>query len=400
MTMFEQLPQLPADPLLGLITLYREDNNPNKVDLGVGVYRDEKGHTPIMTAIKKAAERHLAQEDSKTYIGPVGVPGFVEGIKQLVLGENAEALANNRVAAIQTPGGCGALRVGSELLKRLGDGLKVWVSDPTWANHIPLIRSAGLAIDVYPYFDSATGGVNFDAMDAQLAKLGQGDIVLLHGCCHNPTGADLTFDNWKAIAERASKQGFLPYVDIAYQGLGDGLDADVEGVRYLSSQVEEMVIATSCSKNFGLYRERAGCLMIQTASESQANAIQTQIQDVARANYSMSPAYGGFLVDIVLHDDALRKEWQDELDAMATRVKSLRAGLLEKINQRGIDKDFSFITEQKGMFSYLGINKEQVREMREKFSIYMADSSRINVAGLNTHCLDYVADALKAVCEK
>ena len=280
---------------------------------------------------------------------------------------------------------------------RLKQDLTVWVSDPTWANHIPLISSTGLKIKTYPYFDASTGAVNFEAMDAKLAELGPKDVVLLHGCCHNPTGADLSFEQWQRVAERASKQGFIPYVDIAYQGLGDGLIEDVKGVRYLSSQVEEMVIATSCSKNFGLYRERVGTLLVQTKKPSQADAIQTQIQDIARANYSMSPAYGGFLVDTILHDKALRTEWENELNAMAIRVKSLRAGLLEKIQQKDIEKDFSFITQQKGMFTYLGITKEQVQKLRSDYGIYMADSSRINVAGLNTHCLDYVAESLKAV---
>ena len=397
--MFDRLNALPADPLLGLITMFRDDPNPKKVDLGVGVYRDESGHTPIMTAVQKAARLHMETEDSKTYIGPGGVIGFVEGIKSLVLGADSSALKDNRVAGLQCPGGCGSLRVASELLVRLKEELTVWVSDPTWANHIPLISSAGLPIKTYPYFDSATGGVNFEAMEAQLSQLGPKDVVLLHGCCHNPTGADLTFENWQRVAELAAEKGFMPFVDIAYQGLGDGLNEDVQGVRYLSEKVEEMIIATSCSKNFGLYRERTGTLMIQTKSAENANAIQTQIQDVARANYSMSPAYGGFIVDRILSDDALRQEWESELNAMALRVKSLREGLLDKIQARGIEKDFGFITTQKGMFSYLGISKDQVTRMREEFSIYMADSSRINVAGLNTQCLDYVADALKTVCE-
>ncbi|WP_444998376.1 amino acid aminotransferase [Aliikangiella sp. IMCC44359] len=395
--MFDQLSALPADPLLGLISIYRDDTNPNKVDLGVGVYRDETGHTAIMSAIQKAARQHMETEDSKTYIGPQGVPGFVSGIKSLVFGTASSALSNQRVAGIQTPGGCGALRVGAELLKRVKGELTIWVSDPTWANHIPLMKSAGLEIKPYPYFNIETGAVNFEAMDAQLAKLGPNDIVLLHGCCHNPTGADLSFENWQQVAKRASEQGFIPFVDIAYQGLGDGLEEDVKGIRYLSEQVEELIVATSCSKNFGLYRERTGCLMIQTKNSEQADAIQTQIQDVARANYSMSPAYGGYLVDIILSNDALRTEWKNELDSMALRVKSLRSGLLENIQQQGIDKDFSFITQQKGMFSYLGINIEQVRQLRNEFSIYMADSSRINVAGLNTQCLEYVAKALKSV---
>ncbi len=395
--MFNQLNSLPADPLLGLISAFREDSNPNKVDLGVGVYKDEMGHTAIMSAVQKAAKVRMEVEDSKTYLGPVGVAGYVEGIKSLVLGDDATVLADGRVSGLQTPGGCGALRIGSELLKRLKGDLTVWASDPTWANHIPLITSAGLSIDAYPYFDSATGGVDFDAMDAKLAGFGPMDVVLLHGCCHNPTGADLSFEQWQRITERAVKQGFLPFVDIAYQGLGDGLDEDAKGIRYLSEHVEEMVIATSCSKNFGLYRERTGTLLVQTSETKQANAIQTHVQDAARSNYSMPPAYGGFLVETILNDATLRSEWEHELEAMATRVKSLRAGLLEKIQQQGIDRDFSFITQQKGMFSYLGIDKEQVTRLRKEFSIYMADSSRINVAGLNTRCLDYVASALKAV---
>ena len=394
--MFDQLNALPADPLLGLITAFKNDTNPNKVDLGVGVYKDESGHTTIMTSIQKAAQKHMNTEDSKTYIAPVGVPGFVEGVKNLVLGDSS-VLRDSRVSGLQTPGGCGALRVGSELLMRLKEDLTVWVSDPTWANHIPLISSTGLKIKTYPYFDAASGAVNFEAMDAKLAELGSKDVVLLHGCCHNPTGADLSFEQWQRVAERASKQGFIPYVDIAYQGLGDGLIEDVKGVRYLSGQVEEMLIATSCSKNCGLYRERIGSLLVQAKNSEQANAIQTQVQDIARANYSMSPAYGGFLVDLILNDNALRAEWENELNSMAVRIKSLRSGLLERIQQRNIEKDFSFITQQKGMFTYLGIKKEQVHQLKNDFGIYMADSSRINVAGLNTHCLDYVADALEAI---
>jgi len=395
--MFDQLSSLPADPLLGLISAFREDPNPNKVDLGVGVYKDESGHTAIMSAVHKAAQIRMRVENSKTYLGPVGVSGFVEGITSLILGDNSTAIAANRVSSLHTPGGCGALRIGSELLRRLKGDLTVWASDPTWANHIPLITSTGLPIDSYPYFDTSTGGVNFEAMDAKLATLGPSDVVLLHGCCHNPTGADLDFDQWQQVTERAIKQGFLPFVDIAYQGLGDSLEEDTKGIRYLSEHVDEMLVAASCSKNFGLYRERTGALLIQTTSTEQANAALTHAQDSARANYSMPPAYGGFLVETILNDPSLRGEWESELVAMATRIRSLRSGLVENIKRQGIDRDFSFIDRQKGMFSCLGISKQQVMRLRREFSIYMADSSRINVAGLNTQCLDYVAGALKAV---
>ena len=396
--MFDHLQALPADPLLGLITAFRDDPNPNKVDLGVGVYRDETGHTPIIGAIQKAMQTHMETEDSKTYISPVGVEGFVEGIKQLVLSPNSAALNDGRVTAIQTPGGCGAVRIGAELLVRLkNENLTVWLSDPTWANHVPLIKSAGIKIATYPYLDIETGAVKFDAMADKLATLGPSDIVLLHGCCHNPTGADLSFEQWQRVTELASNRGFVPFVDIAYQGLGNGIENDVEGIRYLSERVDEMLIASSCSKNFGLYRERTGALLMQTKSAKQANAMLTQALDAARASYSMSPAYGGFLVDKVLHDSDLRNEWEIELNGMANRIKSLRSGLLKKIQQRNIDKDFSFLTTQYGMFSILGISTQQVHQLRDEYAIYMADSSRVNVAGLNTGCLDYVADAFKAV---
>jgi len=340
----------------------------------------------------------LETEDSKTYISTVGVEGFVDGVKQLVFSKDSSAYKEGKITGLQTPGGCGALRIGSELLKRLkDDALTVWVSDPTWANHIPLINATGLEIKTYPYFNKATGGVNFDAMDDALATLGPSDVVLIHGCCHNPTGADLSFEHWQQIAARAAKQGFIPFVDLAYQGLGNGIEEDVKGLRYLSEHVDEMMVATSCSKNFGLYRERTGTLLVQTRSTTQAHAVLTQIQEAARASYSMSPAYGGFLVDKILHDDVLRNDWETEINAMASRVKSLRAGLLEKVQQRNIDKDFSFLISQNGMFSFLGISKEQVHQLKDEYAIYMADSSRINVAGLNTNCLDYVADALKAV---
>ena len=395
--MFEPLNALPTDPLLGLITLYREDPNPEKVDLGVGVYRDENGHTPIMAAVQEAQRRHLESEDSKSYLGPAGVPGFGDALSRMVLGEKASAIVEQRVASLQTPGGCGALSIGAMILKRLPNTLTVWLSDPTWANHTPLMETAGLSLATYPYFDKATGGVDFDAMDTQLAKLGPNDVVLLHGCCHNPTGADLTLEQWKIIAERAAKQGFVPFVDLAYQGLGDDLDTDAAGLRYLSEHVDELLISVSCSKNFGLYRERTGALLVQCKTAEKARQLNTHLQDAARCVYSMPPAHGGFLVQTILTDDKLNQQWQSELQAMSARVKSLRSGLLASLEAKGVDQDFGFLTSQKGMFSFLGISPEQVNRLRTEFSIYMAGSSRINVAGLNLKSIDYLADALVKV---
>ncbi|MCW9017915.1 MAG: aspartate/tyrosine/aromatic aminotransferase, partial [Kangiellaceae bacterium] len=327
--MFDRLSALPADPLLGLITMFRDDPNPKKVDLGVGVYRDESGHTPIMTAVQKAAQLHMETEDSKTYIGPGGVIGFVEGIKSLVLGADSSALKDNRVAGLQCPGGCGSLRVASELLVRLKEELTVWVSDPTWANHIPLISSAGLPIKTYPYFDPTTGGVNFEAMEAQLSQLGPKDVVLLHGCCHNPTGADLTFENWKRVAELAAEKGFMPFVDIAYQGLGDGINEDVQGVRYLSEKVEEMIIATSCSKNFGLYRDRIGACSIIGKDAVSADIISSVLLSVVRVNYSMPPAHGAAIVETILDSAELTTQWHGELKEMRDRINGMRQLLVD-----------------------------------------------------------------------
>ena len=265
--MFDQLNAIPPDPLLGLITAYSADQNPLKVDLGVGVYKDEAGHTPIMKAIATANQRHLQTELSKTYISPTGVTGYIEGIKKMVFSADSTPLKDQKITGLQTPGGCGALRIGAELLVRLEEDLTVWLSDPSWANHIPLIKSAGLKLASYPYFDRITGGINFSAMDDQLAKLGPSDVLLIHGCCHNPSGADLSFEHWQRIAERAANQGFVPFIDLAYQGLGDGINEDVKGLRYLSEHVDEMLVAISCSKNFGLYRERTGALFVQTCRE-------------------------------------------------------------------------------------------------------------------------------------
>lgn len=395
--MFQNMAALPADPLLGLIVAFNNDPRENKVDLGVGVYRAEDGTTPIMGAIAEAAKRHLNSETSKAYINPAGAPGFVEAMTGLVFGESSSVVSSNRVGGIQTPGGCGALRVGADLLKRLDRKTTIWVSDPTWANHIPLMSTAGHEIKTYPYYDPATGLVNPEPMLEQLKTLGPDDVVLLHGCCHNPTGADLSFDDWRSVTELAVARGFLPYVDIAYQGLGDDLDTDVDGVRYMSEAVPEMIISVSCSKNFGLYRDRTGAILVQTENSEKADAAVTQLKDIARGSYSMPPAYGGFLVDIVMSDDVLRAQWKEELAGMANRVKSLRQGLLDALIARQVARDFSFITKQKGMFSYLGINPEQINRLRDEYAIYMAGSSRINVAGLTTSSIDYVADAIKAV---
>jgi aspartate aminotransferase len=395
--MFEVLPQLPADPILGLSTAFKADENPHKIDLGVGVYKDEQGHTPILSSVAKAQQILLNKEDSKTYITPQGVQGYIDGMLQLILGNGNKVLLENRVAAVQAPGGCGALRILSELLKRCNDKLTVWVSDPTWANHIPLIGNAGLNIETYPYFNKADAIINFEAMVASLEKVSKGDVVLLHGCCHNPTGADLNKEQWNKVLELAQTRGFIPFVDIAYQGFGDGLEEDAYGVRLLVNNLPEVLIAASCSKNFGLYRERVGLAAMITADSKIRGAVQSQIQSIARGIYSMPPSYGGALVNIILSDGDLRQEWMQEVEAMRSRMQDLRGLLVSKLAEKGASKDFSFINHQKGMFSYLCISPEQVQAVRSKHSVYFVDSSRVNIAGISLNNVDTLAEALVSV---
>lgn len=392
--MFETLPALSPDPILGLSAAFKQDPNPHKIDLGVGVYKDELGNTPILDSVAQAQQLLLASETSKVYITPQGNQGYINGMLNLLLGENSSVLANNRVAAVQAPGGCGALRILAELLVRVDKNTTVWVSDPTWANHIPLIGDAGLNIKTYPYFDKQSASIKFDEMMDCLSGIGANDVVLLHGCCHNPTGADLSKTQWQAVAALAAKVGFLPFVDIAYQGFGDGIEEDTYGLRLLCESVDEVIVAASCSKNFGLYRERVGLAAIVCKDEKVKSIAQSQIQSVARGIYSMPPSYGGALVDIILNNQVLYKTWVNEVEAMRVRMATLREMLVSNLKQQNIDKDFSFINTQKGMFSYLCIPPEQVQTLRSEHSIYFVDSSRVNIAGINHNNVEPLAKAI------
>ena len=395
--MFDALQAYPPDPILRLIADFRADPRPDKVDLGVGVYKDEHGHTPIMAAVKAAERRVLAGEDSKAYIGPAGMPEFNVEIQKLTFGAGHPALASARVATVLTPGGCGALRVGAELLKRTAPGTTIWVSDPTWANHIPLLGNAGLTIREYPYYDRTSSSLRFDAMTSALAEAARGEVVLLHGCCHNPCGADLDLDQWRAVADRAEQRGFLPFVDLAYQGLGDGLDADAAGLRLLAERVPEMLVASSCSKNFGLYRERVGSLSVVGDSAPRAEIAVSHVNNIVRGIYSMPPSHGGAIVAEILRDAELARQWREELDAMRERINGLRRLLREKLQARGVARDFAFIERERGMFSFLGLSEAQVARLIGEFGIYMVNSSRINVAGISQANVDYLVEALAAV---
>lgn len=392
--MFEVLEQLPQDPILQLMQMFRDDPRPEKVDLGVGVYKDDTGNTPIMAAVHEAERRLLEGESTKSYVGPAGAAGFNDAMARLILGDGSSLIGEGRTSVIQTPGGCGALRMAAEFFRMCRPETRVWVSTPTWANHMPLLGGAGLNIREYPYLNRETLTVDFAAMLSSLESARAGDVVLLHGCCHNPSGADLTFDQWKSVTELIQRKGLLPFVDMAYQGLGDGLEEDAAGLRYLASQVPEMVVAASCSKNFGLYRERTGALMLISATEAVNKAATSQLLNVVRSHYSMPPAHGAAIVETILGDDALRAQWQGELGGMCERILGLRHAFADALAPVG---DFSFIARQRGMFSFLGITPEQVRQLREEHGIYMLESSRVNVAGLNDRVLPGVASAIRSV---
>lgn len=395
--MFEVLDLLPPDPILGLLGEFRADTNPDKVDLGVGVYKDEEGQTPIMQAVKMAEKIRLNTEITKTYIGPAGDEEFNDSIAKLLFGAEHPVIKQSRLSTIQTPGGCGALRMAAEFIKRCNQKVTVWVSNPTWANHIPLLGDAGLHIEKYPYYDYPTHSIDFQGMVAALQAAGPNDVVLLHGCCHNPCGADLTMEQWQTIADMAVAQGFLPFVDIAYQGLGDGLEEDAYGVRLLAKAVPEMIVASSCSKNFGLYRERIGSVNLLSTNTSQRAASLSQMLSVTRGIYSMPPAHGAAIVNTILDNPELNQLWLDELNTMRNRINDLRQLLVTKLQTSGVNADFSFIAREKGMFSFLGITPQQVQRLKQEFSVYMVDSSRINVAGISHANIEYLTHAIGQV---
>ncbi len=392
--MFEALKPLPQDPILQLMQTFREDTRPDKVDLGIGVYKDDAGNTPIMAAVHEAERRLLEGETTKSYVGPAGAAGFNNAMAELILGSNSRLIRDGRTSVVQTPGGCGALRMAAEFLRLCKPDTTVWVSTPTWANHLPLLGGAGLAIREYRYLNPETLEVDFAAMLGILEGAKAGDVVLLHGCCHNPSGADLSQSQWQEITSLIQRKGLLPFVDMAYQGLGEGLEADAVGLRHLAGSVPEMLIAASCSKNFGLYRERTGALALISATATVSSAATSQLLSVIRSHYSMPPAHGAAIVETILGDDGLRAQWQEELSGMCERILHLRHGFAAALAPVG---DFSFIARQRGMFSFLGISPEQVNQLRTEHGIYMLESSRVNVAGLNDQVMPRVADAIRDV---
>ena len=388
---FTDLEEQPADKILALMSAFNDDPREQKLDLGVGVYKAPTGVTPIMRSIKAAEKKWWEIERCISYGGVVGVPAFSDSILSLVLGCGTP---RKLVAAAATPGGTGAVRQGFELFKIANPDVRVFVSDPTWPNHISILKYLNIPCESYRYFDNETRGVDFDSMVSDLSRAKAGDVILLHGCCHNPTGANLNKQQWQVITDLLNKNGATPMIDLAYQGFGDGLEEDAYATRLIAESVPETVIASSCSKNFGIYRERAGLLMVVTQDSSRRNINQSMLAFLNRQNYSFPPDHGSRLVSVVLNDTDLRSDWMSELEDIRNSLLNLRVQLSSELQKLSGSDRFSFIASHRGMFSRLGATPDQVEKMRKEFGIYMVSDSRFNVAGLNYETVPALAKAI------
>jgi len=389
--MFNSLQQQPADKILALMQVYKEDPRENKIDLGVGVYKDASGQTPIMQSIKQAEHMLWETQDTKSYVGLTGAPEFSETMIDLVLGDKFD---KNLTASAATPGGTGAVRQAFELGKMANPNLRVFVSDPTWPNHLSILKYLGIPVEPYQYFDAKTRAVDFSSMMTDLENAKEGDLILLHGCCHNPTGANLKAPEWDAIIELLLKSGATPMIDIAYQGFGDGLEEDASGVRKLVNSVPETIIAASCSKNFGIYRERTGLLIVVSHDKDARDLNQSTLAFLNRQNFSFPPDHGARLVTMVLSDEELKRSWMEELEAVRTSMLSLRTQLATELEKLSGSNRFGFLADHRGMFSRLGASPEQVNELRENHAVYMVGDSRLNIAGLNSKTVPVLAKAI------
>lgn len=398
--MFETVQGRGVDQILSLMKAFQADPRPRKADLVVGVYKDAQGAVPIMGAVKAAERRLLEGEVTKTYVGMAGDAEYCAFVPKVLLGEGegAAQVVDGRVTSLQTPGGSGALKVGCDLLQSITPGNTMWVSTPTWANHAPIAEDAGLVVAEYPYFRPSDRGLDFDAMMAHLSTHAvTGQVIMLHACCHNPTGVDLSLPQWVALTELVVARGLLPFVDCAYQGLGQGMEEDVVGLRHMAAHVPEMLIASSFSKNFAVYRERVGALSLLARNADQLAVALEATEVVIRSNYSMPPSHGARIVATVLGDVELTTQWSAELDEMRDRIASVRVALRQMLEARQVSADLSFLTEQKGMFSYTGFDAATVATLRDDHGIYIAGDGRINVAGLSQDNLEMVADGFSAV---
>lgn len=389
--MLNALHPQPQDKILQLIQMYKDDPRDTKIDLGVGVYKDATGLTPVMRAVKAAEKQLWEVEDTKTYTGLAGDPAYATAMQELLLAGTVPA---DRLSAIATPGGTGAIRQALELIQLASPSATVWLSNPTWPNHPSIVKYLGMQMAEYRYFDADSRGVDFDGMLADLAAVKRGDVVLLHACCHNPTGANLTLPQWAAVADLLEKTGAIPFIDIAYQGFGDGLEQDAAGMRLLASRLPELLIAASCSKNFGIYRERTGILIAIAPSADMRAVVQGNLAFLNRQNYSFPPDHGARLVTMILNDPALRADWQAELEEVRQNMLSLREALAHELRRLSGSDRFGFLAQHRGMFSRLGATPEQVETLRRDHGIYMVGDSRMNIAGLNARTVPILAKAI------
>ena len=394
--MFSNLPTPVLDPILSLSVAYRGDERPNKVDLGIGVYKNSAGETPIMKAIQMAQDVVVKTQKTKAYVGLAGCEEFNQSMVDLLLSGTS---AMDRVAAIQTPGASGALRMLGDLMKVAQPDTTVWISNPSYVNHKPVMEAAGLKVRFYHYFSPETKQVDTAKMLDDLSKAGPSDVVLLHGCCHNPTGADIDFAAWQAITELSQKNGFTPFVDIAYQGFNNNLEEDAKGLRFMADNVEEMLITTSCSKNFGLYRERTGAAIVVGKNTQDVTNAKGKLLTLARSTYTMPPDHGAALVKTILQDANLTSVWKQELSEMQQRLVSLRQNLCNELRNNHNTDQFDFIESHKGMFTVLGFTEKQMAHLREDYGIYGVGDGRINIAGLTETHIPYVADAINKVSQ-
>ncbi|WP_053118284.1 amino acid aminotransferase [Pseudomonas sp. P1.31] len=393
---FDAIGRVPGDPILGLMEAYAQDSNPRKFDLGVGVYKDAQGLTPIPEAVKIAEARLVESQDTKTYIGGHGNPLFGKVINELVLGADSKLIAEQRAGATQTPGGTGALRLAADFIAQCLPGKGVWLSNPTWPIHETIFAAAGVKVSHYPYVGS-DNRLDVEAMLAVLNEVPKGDVVLLHACCHNPTGFDLNHDDWQRVLDVVRSRNLLPLIDFAYQGFGDGLEQDAWSTRLFAAEIPELLITSSCSKNFGLYRDRTGALIVCAKSADKLIDIRSQLANIARNLWSTPPDHGAAVVATILADPELKARWADEVEAMRLRIAQLRSGLVEALEPHGLRERFAHIGVQRGMFSYTGLSPEQVKQLREQHSVYMVSSGRANVAGIDATRLALLAEAIASV---
>ena len=395
--MFETIEPAPRDAILGLTADFREDSRAEKINLSVGVYQDEHGKTPALHCVRTAEVRLAEQAGSKSYLPMPGSPEYIEVVRELVFGKGHEVIGSKRVAAAHTPGGTGALRVAADFLHNNLPKATIWMSSPTWPNHPNIFGAAGVPTESFPYFDQASNSLNWEGMLQAINQIPAGDVILLHGCCHNPTGIDPTPEQWQALADVVYERGLVPLLDFAYQGFADGIEQDAAGLRAFLRSGAELMVCSSFSKNFGLYRERVGALSIVAPTENATQAVQSQMNRVIRANYSNPPAHGAAIVNYVLRDNSLRQTWEQEVATMRDRINGMRQSLVEALTTQGVSGDYSFITQQRGMFSFTGLTKDQVDTLREKHAIYIVGSGRINVAGLTPANVERVAEAIGTV---